>query len=260
MRRLHLVELHELPWFPAIWRDLLTDFMTWYATAFRPYLSAVDLLVAALRRSGTNRVVDLCAGGGGALVDLKPALDAALGAPVTLTLTDKFPNRAAFDAAVARFPGEVELVREPVDATSVPGDLVGFRTLFASFHHFAPEKARGILADAAASGQGIAVLEYTERRLALWSVALACTPALIWLATPRIRPRTWRRLLWTYLVPVVPAVALVDGLVSVLRSYTVDELEALTQGLDGDGYRWQIGRLRSLGASNVTYAIGTPAD
>ena len=77
--------------------------------------------------------------------------------------------------------------------------------------------------------------------------------------TPWIRPLTWRRLLWTYVVPVVPLATAFDGLVSVLRSYSVDELRALARGLDGSGYGWQMGSVRSSGASRVTCAIGVPA-
>ncbi len=53
---------------------------------------------------------------------------------------------------------------EPVDATAVPAELGGFRTLLGAFHHFPPDVARSILADAAQKRRGLAVLEYTERR------------------------------------------------------------------------------------------------
>jgi hypothetical protein len=36
--------------------------------------------------------------------------------------------------------------------------------------------------------------------------------------TPWIRPFRWSRLLWTYVVPIIPAVLLFDGIVSCLRT------------------------------------------
>jgi len=72
-----------------------------------------------------------------------------------------------------------------------------------------------------------------------------------------MRPFRWRRLLWTYLVPVVPIVALWDGFVSNLRTYSVGELGDLVGREDGR-YEWKIGKVRSLGWSRVTYAIGSP--
>jgi len=257
MRRLQLVELHDLAGFPAAWRDPFTDFMAFYAESFRPYARVIPILADALRRAGVNRLVDLGSGGGAAVLALKPGLDAVLGAPLRATLTDKYPNRAAFEAAARRFPGQVDFVAEPVDATAVPAELDGFRTLLGSLHHFPPEVARSILADAAHQRRGLAVLEYTERRLWLWVLPLFVTPLLIWCVTPFIRPATVGRVLWTYLFPVVPLVAVLDGLVSVLRSYTPDELLALTAGLD-EGYRWTAGRVPSIGASRATYLIGLP--
>ncbi len=257
MRRLQLIELQDLPLFPAVWRDLVTDFIAWYATAFRRFHPVAPLLAEALRSAGTTRIVDLCAGGGGPLLDLKPILDQALGTQVSVTLTDKYPNLDAFRAAAARFPSDIHFAPESVDATAVRWTVASFRTLFASFHHFPPEQARAILADAVRTHQGIGVFEFTERKLLVWALPLLVTPVLVWCGTPWIRPLTWRRLLWTYVVPVVPLVASLDGLVSVLRSYSVDELRALTKGLDG--YDWRMGSVCSRGASRVTYAIGVPA-
>ena len=258
MRRLQLVELHDTRWFPGVWRDLVTDFLAHYAAFFRPYSGVVDVLAEALERSGTTRMVDLGAGGGSTVLELKAPLDRALGRPVTVVLTDKYPNHGAFSGIVARHPTEVEAVAEPVDATVVPVELVGFRTMFSSFHHFEPPVARAILADAVRQGRGIGVFEYTERRLVRWLMPLILIPALIWSLTPFIRPFAWRRLLWTYLLPVVPLVALWDGFVSVLRSYTPEELTALVDSIEDGGFRWQVGRAPSVWPCRVTYLVGTP--
>jgi hypothetical protein len=84
-------------------------------------------------------------------------------------------------------------------------------------------------------------------------------PLFVAVCTPFMRPFRWRRLMWTYLVPVVPLVAGWDGLVSNLRSYTRDELLELADGASCDDYRWRVGRVRSLGLSGVTYLVGWPA-
>lgn len=257
MRRLQLVELHDLPWFPAAWRDPFTDFMAFYSERLGPYSEAHPVLADALRHAGSPRLVDLCSGGGASVLALKPALDAALGTPARVTLTDKYPNLGAFAAAARRFAGEVDFVAEPVDATAVPAELDGFRTLVGSFHHFPPPVARGILEDAVRKRRGLAVLELTERRPFLWLLPLLVTPLLVWCLTPFIRPATFRRLLWTYLVPIVPLVAVVDGFVSVLRSYTPEELLALTAGLE-EGYCWKAGTVPSIGAARIPYLVGWP--
>src|SRR2546422_6427005 len=57
------------------------------------------------------------------------------------------------------FPYTTLFRSEPVDATQVPGDLHGFRTIFTAFHHFRPAQARAVVADAVAKGEGIGVFE-----------------------------------------------------------------------------------------------------
>jgi hypothetical protein len=217
-------------------------------------------LCAALRRARADRVVDLCSGAGQPVLSVLPDLERLGCAPRAVVLTDKFPNLEALRSAAEASGGTVTCVEGSVDATEVPDELAGFRTLFTSFHHFRPEAARAILSDACQSREGIGVFEFTERNLWLWTLPILLIPAMVWLCTPLIRPFAWRRLLWTYVLPVVPIVAMWDGLVSNLRTYSMAELETLTAGLEGTGYSWQTGRVRSLGLSRVTYLVGWPSD
>ena len=238
MRRAHLVELHDLPACPRSLRDALTDFLKFALDLGRSYEPAGPMLRDAVRRAGAARVVDLCSGAGGPWSWL--ARD--LGVPVVLT--DLYPSRTA-----AVHP-------TPVDARAVPAALNGFRTLFTSFHHFRPNEAREIIADAVRQGQGIAIFEAARRRP--FDIALV---ALTWLgvlaATPFIRPFRWSRLLWTYLPPVLPLVGTFDGVVSCLRCYSPPELHELVQGFDG--YDWDIGTTRSRRSPlHMTYLIGVP--
>jgi hypothetical protein len=83
-------------------------------------------------------------------------------------------------------------------------------------------------------------------------------PLLVWAQTPALRPRSWGRLARTYLVPLAPAVYAWDGLVSHLRTYTPDELRAMTDAAARDGYRWEVGRVPRRGHP-ITYVLGYPA-
>ncbi|MGD8439617.1 MAG: class I SAM-dependent methyltransferase [Holophagae bacterium] len=260
MRRRHLIELHEQPWFPAVWRDLVTDFLSFFFRTFRPYRVAAPVLAEALERSGSDTIIDLCSGAGAPVLSLLPALRALGRSPRRVTLTDLYPNRDAFRAVVAAGDGSVAALETPVDAADVPAELAGFRTLFTSFHHFAPPDAREILVDARRKGEGIGIFEFTERNLVLWLIPVLMIPLVVAVCTPFIRPLTWRRLLWTYVVPVVPLVAAWDGFVSNLRSYTRDELLELADAGRCDDYRWRTDRVRSLGLSCVTYLVGWPTE
>ena len=86
------------------------------------------------------------------------------------------------------------------------------------------------------------------------------TPILVLLVTPFIRPFGWSRLLFTYLLPLVPLTCLWDGFVSQLRAYTPEELNTLAKSLGDVGYRWDAGKGRLQGSpAHLTYLIGRPA-
>jgi hypothetical protein len=253
MPRLHLLEWNDQPWLPAVLRRAETRYLAAALDLVRPF-TALAPRIAALAAVTGDRVVDLCSGGAGPWPHLAAAVTAARGAPVAVTLTDRFPDPAAFAAATAAEPA-IRGEPTPVDATAVPAQLSGVRTLFDAFHHFRPAAARAILADAHDRGQPIVVAEVVRRRLAAVLPMLLVIPLLVLALTPRLRPVSGWQLVLTYLIPVVPLIVTWDGVVSALRAYRPGELRALTAGLDG--FSWEAGEVKARGAV-VTYLIGAP--
>ncbi len=253
MRRLHLFEIEDQAWCPTVIRDCATDYLQHVIIAANAYEPIAERLSQAVARSGATRIVDLCSGGGGPWLRMQQHCPA-----VEIYLTDLHQNVAASQRAQALSSGKIKCYPEAVNALRVPPELVGFRTLFTSFHHFKPAEARAILRDAVASRSGIGIFEGTQRRPSAM-LGMLLTPLLVWLVTPLLRPFSWARLLWTYLLPVVPLVALFDGLVSCWRTYTVAELTEFTAELSRSGYEWEVGEAQAKGwRAPVTYLIGYP--
>lgn len=253
--RFQLFELEDLPWFPLAIRDLATDYLHFIETRFHLHKPVVTLLRRALQQSKLARVVDLCSGGGGPVLALYEDL-LADGVAVDFTLTDKYPNLTAFRRLARLHPSGIAYVADSVDATKVPRELMGFRTMFNSFHHFGPAAGRAVLQCAVEARQPIGIFEIPERSVATM-IPLLFTPLFVAVATPFIRPFQWRRLLWTYVLPLAPLTCLWDGLVSQLRAYTVSELNGLTRGLAD--YDWEADRI-PIGATpgHLTYLLGIP--
>lgn len=255
--RLHLFELEDLQWFPTTIRDLMTDYLHFIEQRFRVHEPAVPLLHEVLDATGRRQVVDLCSGGGGPILALQQAL-ASEGLAVQFTLTDRYPNLAAFERVASGSGGAITYLSQAVDARAVPNSLKGVRTIFNSFHHFRPTVARAILRDTMGARQPIAIFEIPERSVSTL-MPLLLTPLFVWLATPWIRPFRWNRLLWTYAIPLVPLTCWWDGIVSQLRAYSPAELEALVAPLTDGGYVWKVGRVRIRSTiGHVTYLLGHP--
>jgi hypothetical protein len=256
MGRTELFEIHDHPWFPAFLRDLVTDALQalWdFSNSYKPIL---PLLRNVLSTVGRKEVLDLCSGGGGPWFRLVCDFENEQHFPISVCLTDKYPNEEAFEKALSSSNLKIGFDLRSVPATEVPADLRGFRTMFSSFHHFQAIDARKVLANAVERSKGIAIFEMA-RREPKTMLAVCFIPFVILFLTPRICPFRWSRLLWTYGVPVVPFVLWFDGWMSCLRAYSQEELSDLVRSLPEENYRWELGT-QCGGFLPVTYLIGYP--
>jgi hypothetical protein len=255
MRRIQFIELHDQPWFPPSLRDDVIDALQFGLSLLNTYAPIAPLLHGAIDSSRSRSIVDMCSGGGGPWLYLSRKLSGGA-QTIHVCLTDKYPNIRALQNLSAVSEDRIRFWPDSVDATNVPGELKGFRTMFTSFHHFSPDQARAILQDAVDAGQNIGIFETTRR--APLTIALMLPWALMpFFFTPWIRPFRWSRLLWTYVIPVVSFVFLFDGIVSCLRTYRPEELHQMVEKLTANGYQWEIGEQSGTAAEMpITYLIG----
>ena len=260
MRRIQFIELHEQSWFPSSLRDFVTDALQFGFNLLKLYAPIAPLLQSVLDSTGSRMaagqsVVDLGSGGGGPWLDLSRKLH---GNPpgLRIWLTDKYPNLGAFQKVRAASENQITFYPDSVEAMNVPRELKGLRTMFTSFHHFAPDEARAILQNAVDAGEAVGIFEIARRAWSTIGLTFAFV-LMLFVCTPLIRPFRWSRLLWTYLVPIIPVALLFDGVVSCLRTYRPHELREMVEKLSASKYRWEIGEhSKSLGEAPITYLIG----
>ncbi|WP_420601187.1 hypothetical protein [Flagellimonas sp.] len=255
MGRIHLFEFEDQKWFPGFLRDYGTDFLQFLSNKAKLYKPVIPIIEKGLKASGTHTIVDLGSGGGGGLLWLNSELKKT-NPNLKIILTDYYPNLKAFEYTKKQ-ADNFEFITTSIDARKVPESLKGFRTQFLSLHHFKPEDAKQILQNAVDTKSVIGVFEAQERSVPS-ILAMLFSPISVLLTTPFIRPFKFGRLIFTYLIPIVPLFVLWDGVVSSLRTYSVDEMGALVDGLDDkDTYNWEIERVKS-GPGVVLYLLGTP--
>ena len=249
-------EFHDQQWFPKSLRDGVTDALQLILSLGGIYRPIVPMLNKAVEASGAARIVDLCSGGGGPWLWLYRLLCVSAGRRIEICLTDKYPNIEAFENARRRTDGKITFYPGSVDTASLPRELSGFRTIFTSFHHFAPDEAVAILQNAVDDGQGIGVFEAAKRD-PLTILLTVLMPLAGFLTAPFARPFRMSRIFWTYFIPVIPFVLFFDGVISCLRAYSQKELSLLATQVKAENYVWQIGE-RSGGLAPVTFLVGYP--
>lgn len=256
MKRIHLFEFEDFAWFPVFLRNYLTDFLQYVANNFDIYKPVVPILQKGLEHAGNSQIIDIASGGGGGWLSLSKHLIAE-NKDVKILLTDYFPNISAFKQTVETGGNRFEFYEKSVDACNVAPELKGLRTQFLSFHHFQPESAKKILQNAVETKSPIAIFEAQERSV-ICLIAMLLSPLNVLISTPFIRPFSFGRLIFTYLIPIVPIMVLWDGIVSALRTYSVEEMnELVAQADDSNKFAWEIGRVENRGLP-ILYLLGYP--
>ncbi len=260
MKRAQAIEFEDFEWFPSTLRNFMTDFYHSQMAAFNLYKPSVDKVADVMKKTGLHNTIDLCSGGTGPNSLLQQQLASEHGMDVNITLTDKYPNLPAFQKAQQESDGKIGFESNSVDATNVPENLIGVRTLFSSFHHFPPHLAKGILQDAIDKNAPIAIFELANR--SLMSHIHSSLGAMLGLgfSTPFIKPFNILRLVFTYILPILPLLVIWDGIASNLRTYAPEEMNELIDQLDNKAsYEWQTGFAKgAIPGSKVSYLIGIP--
>ena len=253
MSRLHLFEFEDLNWFPDFLRNYGTDFLQYLANRTKMWKPAIPIIKECLDKEDNDQIIDLASGGGGGLIYLNEELRKT-NPDLKVLLTDYYPNLSAFKYTKKQ-ADNFEYMESSVDARNVPSTLMGLRTQFLSFHHFKNHDAIKILQNAVDSDSSIAIFEAQERSVSS-IIAMLFSPLTVWLVTPFIRPFKFGRIIFTYIIPIVPLFVLWDGIVSSLRTYSLKEMQEMIQELENKAsFHWETGRIKS-GPGVVLYLIG----
>lgn len=258
--RVQAFEFNDLSAMPSAVRDSVVESLSRTLRWGHVLREMVGPFQRFLDASGATEVLDLCAGAAGPATILASEMRRAGQRPPRFLMTDLFPRLDVWEAARAEHPEDIDFVPEPVDATRIPEGLARgrARTIINAFHHFSPDVAQALLADAVRGSAGVFVSEGFERNPArfLLSIAPMGIPAL--LLNPILAPRErLAKAALTWLTPLALGISAWDGLVSTLRVYTREELFAMVAPL-GDTFRWEYGHYRFAPFGKGTYFFGVP--
>jgi hypothetical protein len=257
--RLHLFEFNDSTWAPRALRDTIVESLSRtlaWGHLLRGLIAPFEEFIA---RAGVDEVLDVCAGAAGPARILVDEIKSAGRKPPRFILSDLSPQVDAWQAASAQFPDEIRFIPEPVDATAIPRAIAGGRAriIINSFHHFSPALAQSILRDAVDGSAGVFIAEPWERNPLRFGTFIP-VGLLALLVNPFLSARRrWQKLALTFASPAVVAASLWDGLVSTMRVYSREELEAMVAPL-GDRFVWTWGYHRYSPGGRGYYFYGVP--
>jgi len=257
MKRVHLFEFEDLKWFPNWIRICMTRLIMVMHKKFKTSDDMAVLLNNLIEQTKITKIVDLCSGSGGPMLDVIAQLKNVHKIKnVELILSDLYPN---LDAAksINQTNDSISYRTTPLDATNLDNDIKGILTMVGSFHHMKPELARKILIEVQKKRQAICIMEINKKfPIILWWVFIPLSIILCLFITPLVKPLTIKQIIFTYFIPIIPICFAWDAVITSGRIYRMEDLDVLLKGLKTEHYTWEKGIIK--GSSEKIYLMGYP--
>ena len=268
MKRIQLFEFEDFSWFPSSVRTGMTNLIAVLHRMMGISEVLSNLLAGILKENNLNQIVDLGSGSGGCMPDVLGQLHQTDGLQdVRLLMTDLYPNQKIIEKFDADGNPKISFHHNSVNATDLSQVPAGLKTMVNSFHHMPPKAARQILKTAKDNNEPILIYEMAENKmpLLLWwlllPISLVLLVVMVFFMTPFVKNLTFKQVLFTYLIPVIPICYAWDGQASLPRMYAMKDLDVLLKGLHSDTYSWSKGpALKANGKPLGTYLLGMPKD
>lgn len=248
MKRIQLFEFEDFSWFPNWTRSSLTKLLN-IMNKLMGLSNVVSKLVAkTLKEQNLNTIVDLGSGAGGVMPEVLNSLHEKHGLKeVNLTMTDYYPNPEAIKKFNSDEDKNISYHEKSVDATSIGNAPEGLKTMINCFHHMPVDKAKNILQSAQDNKQNLLIFEMAENKMPLiiWWILLPISLIFVFIMSlfmiPFVKPLTWKDIVFTYLIPIIPITYAWDAQASMPRMYAVKDLEEMTNEIAVEGYKWEQG-------------------
>lgn len=227
MKRKQIPQITNASWFPDFLTRCVHEFMTWFVNqvnAAKPFMPVIE---EGLQHANRIVVIDKKCGAGFETVD---------------RLLDN------------------KIKRVYVNAENFKASEEGMYLSVNSFHQFSAMEAKEILSKVSKKRYPIVVVEGNND--SLWQVfgMTVIVPLTVIITAPLVKPFRLERLIFTYLIPVLPIVTFLDGFIALFKLYAPKDLDELTTSINAENYYWRSGKIDNGRGGKVIYLIGYPLE
>lgn len=217
-----LKELEDYDWFPPLLRKYQLQFIGIMVQKFGLYRKVAEMVNSTIKKTSIDTITDLCSGSGLPAIYVHQRL---INSGFTTILTDKFPQPiqhitgVIYDAA-------------PLDINDFIPRVDTYYTMYNAFHHFEVDIQKQIIQKVIDAKANLLIVEIVQPTiLSFIQVTLASTLG-VWLLNPLIRPFEWKRFVLTYIIPINVLTVLIDGYISILKSKSKSQYNAILMPLE----------------------------
>lgn len=266
MKRIQLFEFEDFHWLPPFIRSSITNLLALLLKMLKTKDVVATLILDIKKQYDFNQIVDLGSGSGGVMLDVIEEINTNSNTPVNLLLTDLYPNSSVVNRINSANIQNIHYREESLNATDFKNAPEGLKTMMNSFHHMPPKAAQKILQTAQENKQPLLIYEMGENNIPtlLWwlllPISIIIMIVMVLFMTPFVKGLTFKQVVFTYLLPIIPLVYAWDGQASLVRMYTFNDIQNhLLKGLQNDSYAWTVNHAKNAkGKKQGYYILGLP--
>ncbi|QQS28922.1 MAG: hypothetical protein IPM47_19110 [Sphingobacteriales bacterium] len=263
MKRVELFEFEDFSWLPKYIRTGVTNLIKVFHRLIGTSDVLADLIEECQKKINFTQIVDLGSGSGGPMIDVIEKINKrnTQNDPIELLLSDKYPNENTVERINNLNLPNVNYLSNSVDASKIENIPNGLKTMIASFHHMKPKVAKQILKSAEKNREPILIYEIAENNIPfiLWCLMLPISLIILVLMslfmTTLVRPLTYIQIIFTYIIPLIPLVYAWDGQASLMRTYTIKDIESMIGQCNDESYIWEVRKVNKKNGKKAGYYI-----
>jgi hypothetical protein len=232
VRAYYLFEFCDQTWIPSGARECLYEVMDACNSGIRSFNREVaTVAIRIAKEQHLTKIVELGAGRAPVTNELVKQRETA---GMQLVTCDLVPNVDEYKKLEAKYPDRVFPIYSSVDLTRTQESLDdGVLVLAGVMHHIPFELRLAVIGSLSATNSHVAIFEPLLRTwLSISMATLSFFPAILLPLTRLRRPGRLRRILWCWVVPIVPFMFVWDGVTSCLRQWTVKEWQVAFESLE----------------------------
>lgn len=254
--RIQSFEFGDINSIPKFYHNYLRTLMSLLYEYFKIHTLWLPVIREFSQTAKSEVIMDPCAGSGHVNYLLEKELHNEN--EIKFILSDFMTERAPmFSKQINEQENpRLKYIERSIDVLNMKEDELKIPKMFInSFHHFDKEQVGKILKTHSVSGTNILVLEYCRKSF-LNFVSIFLGPIIGMLLFPFIVKKQDFILsfIFVFLIPIVPLMLLWDGIVSSLRTYSVEDLKKILNEIGVENYE-----IKGYQKSSILYPSGVTA-
>ncbi|MEL7118179.1 MAG: hypothetical protein AAFO07_02025 [Bacteroidota bacterium] len=225
MKRKQITQITNANWCPEFIKKLVAEFLSWFVlkvNATKPFIPVIE---GVLNETQLKKIINIEFNIGAGIKTVKPFL-------------------------------KEEVVVNSIHISEFNTNENGLYLFINCFHQLKISKARKVLQKITDSGNPVVIVEGNND--SLWQIVgmTVFVPLSVLLTALFVKPFRISRVIFTYLIPILPIIIAVDGCIALLKLYNPSDLLELSSSINAMNYEWKADKNDNGRGGKIMYLTG----